>query len=464
MTSTDLLIKDATIVTVDGERRIIDRGFIRISRGIIEQVSAGSISSKLSSDIVVIDASGRLVFPGLINTHTHIFQTLLRGIGQDLPVWEWFAVALDTTVGHLTLEDCYLSALVGSLEAIKSGTTCVLDYNYPHPLPKMADQTIRAFSEIGIRGILARGIIDTGEAHKSIVQSTEAEINDCERLIKTYHCQGDGMIHVWLAPYTIFSTSVDGFKRAKDLADKYNTRLTVHAATPSTIQAAEELYGVGDLQHEENIGFLGPNLLAVHCTTGIRQESLEQLSKWGVQVSHNPASNAYLGEGIAPVRDMLDSGIKVCLGTDGPASNNNMDMIETLKLAALMQKVDALDPAAISAQKVLEMATIDAAHCIGQSDTIGSIEVGKKADLMIVDPWKPNSIALHDPVASLVYSCTQENVDTVIVNGNVIMKDRVVETVSEHSILFQAQKAAEELWQRAGISFSSRYQRYVKPA
>ena len=110
------------------------------------------------------------------------------------------------------------------------------------------------------------------------------------------------------------------------------------------------------------------------------------------------------------------------------------------------------------------MATIDAAHCIGQSDTIGSIEVGKKADLMIVDPWKPNSIALHDPVASLVYSCTQENVDTVIVNGNVIMKDRVVETVSEHSILFQAQKAAEELWQRAGISFSSRYQRYVKPA
>ena len=339
MTSTDLVIKDATIVTVDGERRIIDCGFVRISHGIIEQVSAGSISSKINSDVVVIDASGRLVFPGLINTHTHIFQTLLRGIGQDLPVWEWFAVALDTTVGHLTLEDCYLSALVGSLEAIKSGTTCVLDYNYPHPLPNMADQTIRAFSEIGIRGILARGIIDTGEAHKSIVQSTEAEINDCERLIKAYHGQGDGMIHVWLAPYTIFSTSVDGFKRAKDLADKYNTRLTVHAATPSTIQAAEELYGVGDLQHEENIGFLGPNLLAVHCTTGIRQESLEQLSKWGVQVSHNPASNAYLGEGIAPVRDMLNRGIKVCLGTDGPASNNNMDMIETLKLAALMQKV-----------------------------------------------------------------------------------------------------------------------------
>ena len=201
--------------------------------------------------------------------------------------------------------------------------------------------------------------------------------------------------------------------------------------------------------------------MAVHCTTGIRQESLEQLSKWGVQVSHNPASNAYLGEGIAPVRDMLNRGIKVCLGTDGPASNNNMDMIETLKLAALMQKVDALDPAAISAQKVLEMATIDAAYCIGQSDSLGSIEVGKRGDLMIIDPWKPNSIALHDPVASLVYSCTQENVDTVIVNGNVIMQDRVVETVSENRILFQAQKAAEELWERAGINFTSKWQSYV---
>ena len=456
VTLSDLVIKDATIITVDGHRNIIDHGFIRICNRSIEQVSSGSCPQKLSSKTRVIDASGKLVFPGLINTHTHIFQTLLRGIGQDLPVWDWFAVALDTTVGHLTPEDCYISALVGSLEAIKSGTTCVLDYNYPHPVPRMADKTIQAFSKVGVRGILARGIIDTGEAHSSIVNSTESEMLDCERLIRTYDGQDDGMIHVWIAPYTIFSTSIDAFIRAKELADQYNTKLTIHAATPSTIQAAEDIYGVGDLQHEENIGFLGPNLLAVHCTTGIRNKSLEQLCKWGVQVSHNPASNAYLGEGIAPVRDMLDSGIKVCLGTDGPASNNNMDMLETLKLAALMQKVDKLDPGAISAQKVLEMATIDAAYCIGQADSLGSIEVGKRADLMVIDPWKPNSIALHDPVASLVYSCTQENVDTVIVNGRIVMEDRIVKTVNESSILLEAQKAAEALWQRAGIAFSSR--------
>ena len=456
MSIVDLVIEDVTIVTMDPSRKIIDRGFITISNGIIDSVESGLFSKKISSSTRIIDGSRKVLFPGLINTHTHFFQTLLRGVGQDLPVWEWFSVALDTAVGHLTLEDCYFGALVGSLEAIKSGTTCVLDYNYPHPLPMMADETIRAFKDVGIRGILARGIIDTGEAHKSIIQSLDSELEDCERLIKKYHGRDDGMIHIWVAPYTIFSTSEEGFRRAKFLADKYNTRLTVHAATPSTIEAAEKLYGVGDLQHEEDIGFLGSNLLAVHCTTGINKKSLDQLSKWGVHVSHNPVSNAYLGEGIAPVCDMLDSGIGVCLGTDGPASNNNMDMIETLKVTALMQKVDALDPSVINAQKVLEMATIDGAYCLGQEDCIGSIEVGKKADMMIVDPWKPNSIALNDPVASLVYSCTQENVDTVIVDGKIVMENRIISTIDEKSVLLEAQKSAEVLWEKAEIDFVSK--------
>ncbi|HAJ05575.1 MAG TPA: hypothetical protein DCL76_03350, partial [Chloroflexi bacterium] len=183
MSIVDLVIEDVTIVTMDPSRKIIDRGFITISNGIIDSVESGLFSKKISSSTRIIDGSRKVLFPGLINTHTHIFQTLLRGVGQDLPVWEWFSVALDTAVGHLTLEDCYFGALVGSLEAIKSGTTCVLDYNYPHPLPMMADETIRAFKDVGIRGILARGIIDTGEAHKSIIQSLDSELEDCERLI-----------------------------------------------------------------------------------------------------------------------------------------------------------------------------------------------------------------------------------------------------------------------------------------
>jgi 5-methylthioadenosine/S-adenosylhomocysteine deaminase len=448
----DWLVAHGTLITLDPSRRIIEDGAILIEGNTIRAVGNYEEFAGLSNDKRVLDASGKIIFPGLINTHTHIFQTLLRGIGQDLPVWDWFSTALDTTVSHLTPEDCYISAKLGAIEAVKSGTTCILDYNYPHPVPKLADETIRAFQEVGIRGIVARGIIDTGEAHARIVNETESELADCERLIREYDGLDDGMLHIWIAPYTIFSASAEAFKLAKKMADRFNTRLTVHAATPTTIEAAQDLFGMDDLTFEENIGFLGPDVLAVHCTTGMSSSILELLRARGVSISHNPASNAYLGEGIAPVREMIAHGIPVCLGTDGPSSNNNQDMIATLKLTALMQKADALDPTVITAEEVVEMATITAARCIGLDHMIGSIEPGKRADLMIIDPWLPNTIALHDPVASLVYSCTQENVHTVIINGRIVMENRRLKTVEEGATLMQAQHAAEALLERAALS------------
>lgn len=446
------LIKAGTIVTMNPERRIINEGFISIKGKLISAIGDNPSSVDESNFDKVIDARDKIVFPGLINTHTHIFQSLLRGIGQDMPVWEWFSSTLDHTVGYLTDQDCYISAKLGAIEAIKSGTTCILDYNYPHPTPRLTDEAIKAFREVAIRGILARGIIDMGDVHASIVHDTESEIEDCKRLLEEYHGLDDGMIWIWLAPYTIFSTSVEAFMKAKELADSYKTGLTMHAATPSTLEAAQKLYGMTDLEHEERIGFLGPNVLAVHCTTDITDRHLRMMSERGVKVSHNPASNAYLGEGIAPISKMVANGIQVCLGTDGPASNNNHDMIGILKLTALLQKVANLDPTAITAEKVLEFATIEAADCLGLSSQIGSIETGKRADIMIIDPWKPNTIALHDPVASLVYSCTQENVDTVLIDGKVVMQNREILTVDEHSVLVSAQESAERLLHYSGIS------------
>jgi 5-methylthioadenosine/S-adenosylhomocysteine deaminase len=446
------LIKAGTIVTMNSERSILREGFISIDGKLITAI--GDSTSRIDERTFdrVIDARDKIVFPGLINTHTHIFQSLLRGIGQDLPVWEWFASTLDKTVGFLTKQDCYIAAKLGAVEAIKSGTTCILDYNYPHPVPQLADETIKAFQEVAIRGILARGIIDMGDVHASIVHTTETEIQDCKRLLNEYHGLDDGMVQIWLAPYTIFSTSIEAFMQAKELADAYETGLTVHAATPSTLEASYKLYGMTDLEHEERIGFLGPNVLAVHCTTDLSDRHLRMMSERGVKVSHNPASNAYLGEGIAPISKMVAHGIQVSLGTDGPSSNNNHDMIGILKLTALLQKVANLDPTAITAEKVLEFATIEAAHCLGLDSQIGSIEIGKKADIMIMDPWKPNTIALHDPVASLVYSCTQENVDTVLIDGKLVMENREILTVDEHSTLVEAQESAERLLHNTGIS------------
>ncbi|MBM3301200.1 MAG: amidohydrolase family protein, partial [Deltaproteobacteria bacterium] len=256
----DMIVEGGTVVTLDPKRRVIADGAVVVTGSKIEAVgNREKIGERYTAD-KVIRAQGKVLLPGLINTHTHIFQTLLKGIGPDLPTWEWFKAVLDPAVSHLTLEDCYISALLGSIEAIKSGTTCLLDYNYAHPHPRMADEVVRAFQQVGIRGILARGIIDMGEVHKNIVHETEEELEDCERLINQYDGLADGMVHVWLAPYSVRSTSWQGFKGAKELADRYGTGLTVHSLSPLAIESARELYGMDDLQFFENIGFLGPNV------------------------------------------------------------------------------------------------------------------------------------------------------------------------------------------------------------
>lgn len=446
----DLKIVNGTIITMDADKRVIERGSIEVTGNRIESILPNSKFINDNAAKKTIDASGKLIFPGLINTHTHTFQALIRGIGQDLPVWDWFQNVIDKVVEQLTPRDCYLAGKISAIEAIKSGTTCLLDYNYPHPFPFMSDEVITAFGEVGIRGILARGVLDTGDVHKSIVHDTEFELADCERLLQTYHRANDGMIQVWLAPYTIFSTKQETFIELKKLADKYKTGVTIHAATPSTIEASMNLYGLGDLAFENSIGFLDSNLLAVHCTN-LNEDDMELLKKWNVKISHNPASNGYLGEGISPVRNLLQNGIIVGLATDGPASNNNQDLLSILKLTALLQKIDSLDPTAISANQVLEMATIGGAKCLGIDNEIGSIEIGKKADLIIVDPWKANSIALHDPIANLVYSCTQENIHTVIIDGKLVMENRHMVLVDETSTLLETQEAADHLLDRAGI-------------
>lgn len=452
----DLIISGCTIVTMDPTRRVIEKGEIVVRNGMIVRVGEaggnGSVpaGSTTAQAVRRFDASGKVVFPGLINTHTHIFQTLIRGLGQDEAVWDWFANSIDPVVDNISEEDVYIASALGSVEAIKCGTTTILDYNYPHTSPGMADRTISAFRDVGIRGILARSIIDAGEVHKGTVHSTPYEMDACRELLERYRHVPDDMIRVWLAPYTIFSTSREAFIEAKDLAREYGTWLTVHAATPSTVDSAVELYGMDDIAFEESIGFLGPNVLAVHCCAPLAERTLDTLRAHDTKVSHNPISNAYLGEGIAPIAAMIGKGISVGLATDGPASNNNHDMLQVMKFAALLQKVAALDPRAISSMKILEMATIEGARCVGLESVVGSVEEGKRADLMILDLNRPNTVVCADPVAALVYSATQENVDTVIVNGRPIMENRTMVSIEEDEILSMAREAGAKLVERAG--------------
>ena len=253
------------------------------------------------------------------------------------------------------------------------------------------------------------------------------------------------MQHVWLAPYTIFSTSLKAYRQIVKLAEEFDTFLTIHASTPSTIEESMNLYGKKDLEFQYSQNFLSKNVLAAHCTTDIDENVLAMLKECEVKISHNPASNCYLGEGIAPIKEMLEHGITVGLGTDGPASNNNHDMIFILKLTALLQKVKYLKPEAISAEKVLRLATIEGAKCLGLENIIGSIELGKKADISMFDLHSLNTSTMHEPIKSIVYSSNQENVSDVIIDGKIILKDRKFVNQNEKEVIESAELLGKDL-------------------
>lgn len=445
----DLLILDACIVTMDPKREIIQQCSVAIDDTYIIDIGSKKTLLEKYQAKNIVDANGKVLTPGLINTHTHIFQTFLRGIGQDLPAIDWLHNAIDPSVANIGQEEAYFSAMIGCIEAIRCGTTTLVEYNYANPVPQIGDQVISAYQDVGLRCVYARGILDTGDLHANIIQNLDDELADCERLLKKY--KDNDMVSIWIAPYTIMSASKNAFLCARELANKYHTRLTVHAATPSTIDSSLELYGMGDLAWEESIGFLGPDVLAVHCCAPLLENQLAIMQRNEIKVSYNPVSNCYLGEGIAPIKEMLDSGICISLATDGPGSNNNQDMIACLKFAALIQKVKHLDPSAITAVKVFEMATIDGAKSIGKEHMLGSIEIGKKADLILFDLGLVNTSFIQDPIAAIVYSATQENVCTTIVNGQIVMDNRKLTTIDESIVFKQASDVSNTFLTKSGL-------------
>ncbi len=447
----DLVLKNGNLITMNNNDEILYNKDLFIKDGKIVAIKETSNKNKLDCK-KKYDVTHKYLLPGFINTHTHIFQTLLRGIGADLNVWDWFETALDENVSNLKKEHCFISAKLGAMESIKSGTTTILDFNYPHPTGFLVDECFDAFSSVGIRSIVARAIIDQGKAHPKIINDSEKEINDCIRLLEKYHQNDNDMQHVWLAPYTIFSTSLQTYKRIVKLANEFDTSVTIHASTPSTIEESKALYGMKDIEFQYSQNLLANNVLAAHCTTDIDKSVLDILKKCDVKISHNPASNCYLGEGIAPIAEMLDHGLTVGLGTDGPASNNNHDMIFIIKLTALLQKVKYLKPEAISAETVLRLATIEGAKCVGLENIIGSLEIGKKADISIFDLSSLNTVTMHDPIKSIVYSSNQNNVSDVIINGKFILKRREFLEQNENDIIATAQSLGEDLVKNLEVS------------
>lgn len=453
----DILIKDAIIVTVNEKREVFFDGALAIKGDkIIAVGNSEDVLKEYSNAKRTIDAKGKVIFPGFINTHNHLFQTLLKGIGDDMDLSQWLNDMMFPAAIYLTEEDTYVAAMQGCMEGIHSGITTMVDYMHTHNRPGLMDGIIKAYKELGVRGIIGRGCMDTGTqfgSKQELMETVESVEKDLRRLFEEHHNTENGRIMITVAPSSMWSNSKEMLEMLWNVVNEYNALFTVHISeTPFARKATEIVHGKTDTELLLDFGITGPNVLAVHCVH-VTDEDIEMLKKYDIKVSHNVISNMYLASGVAPVPKMLEKGITVSLGLDGAASNNAQDMIELMKITALQHKVNTLDPLSISAEKVLEMATIDGARSLGLEDEIGSIEVGKKADIVIFNPLlNPKSIPMHNPVSTLVYSSSMENIEGVIVDGNIIMENsKILSVEDEKNLLLKVQETADKLCERGNI-------------
>ena len=451
------LIRNAVIVTVDPQRRILWDGAILVRDDRIADLGpSAELNAKYPAPDRVVDAGGKVIFPGFIDNHTHLFQTLLKGIGDDMELSDWLSHMMFPAAVYLEAEDTYHAAMLGLSEALHSGVTTTVDYMHCHSKGGLTDGICRAVKDLGVRGIVGRGTMDTGVEYGTCPDLCEkvADVEaDLHRLFRTYHNTENGRLKIWAAPSSMWSNSDEMLKMQWRVVNEYSAGFTVHVSeTEYARMATEWVHGCNDVDLLKKLNILGPNVLMVHCCW-VNEQDMELMKQYDMKVSHDVCSNMYLADGVAPVPEMLRKGLTVGLGLDGAASNNSQDMIELMKCTALQHKVKTLDPMAVTAEKVLEMATIDGARSIGMEEEIGSIEVGKKADLVFFDPAaSQKSTPMHNPVSTLVYSSGMQNITDVMVDGRMVLESGHLTTASDESIIANGQRAAEGLCRRGKIT------------
>ena len=447
----DLLLTHALIVTQDAQRRVLPDSALAI-RG--DRIIAVGPSMDLSAQYVAaetIDLSGKILFPGLVNTHTHLFQVATKGLGEDMTVQDWVEVVTAPTAINMTPQEMNLFCLTGCLEMIHGGVTTVVDMSYRAHSFALHEQNILAMQQSGLRSRYSSIISDFGVEYgvlPGLIMPIEWFIDQYSRLLDKY--PPDDRMTVWMAIGAPWTISDDGMQKALDFSLKTGTPMIMHINENGVDNyLSQQRHGMNIVPYLDKIGFLRPDLLAIHCVV-TNDEDIELYKKHDVKISYNPISNMYLGSGIAPMMKIAEAGLTIGLGVDGAGSNNSQDMIETLKMSALVQKAAAGDASVIDAQTVLDWATLGGAKALRLEDSIGSLEAGKFADMFVVAPNSARIVPIHDPVASLVYSGGAENVEMTIANGKILMRNGVIQHLDEVDLLKQCQQSALDLAERCG--------------
>ena len=422
-----MLIKNALIVTMDKNKRVIKGDILIESNKIIK------IDKEIKVKDEVIDASKMVALPGFINTHTHSAMTLLRGYADDLPLMKWLKDYIWPLEALLKPEDCYIGSKLACLEMIKAGITTFSDM-YFH-----MNEVAKAVEESGIRGVLSYVINDLMPENFAGLTATKRFLNQVKK--------SERIIPI-IGPHSPYACSKETLLKAKELAEEYKTLIHIHASeTREEIEESKKKFGFKPIEYLNSIGFLSPNLEIAHCVW-VDVNEIKMLAKNNVKISHCSVSNMKLSSGISPIKYMLENGLIVSSGSDGPCSNNRIDVIQEMKFCSLLQKVSFIDSTAIPAEKALEMATINGAKALGLDDKIGSIEEGKLADIILIDFNKPHLTPMYNVYSHLVYAAQASDVDTVICNGKVLMRNRKVLTFNEKEAIEKAEIAKEDLLSR----------------
>jgi 5-methylthioadenosine/S-adenosylhomocysteine deaminase len=434
----DLLIRGATVVTMDAEERVLSGGSVAIRGDRIEAVLDST--APLPPARETIDAAGHLVIPGLINAHGHAAMTLLRGIADDLRLLEWLEGHIFPAESkNVSPEFVYWGTLLGCIEMARSGTTTYVD------MYMFEEEAARATERAGIRGVLGQSVIGFPVPD---YRTPEDALAGARAFIERYRAHP--LIIPSVAPHALYTTPLEIVERARDLAREYGVPLQIHAVEPpeENDQMMQKL-GKRTIDALADAGFLGPRTI-LHHAIWLSGEDVRTIARHGASTSHNPESNMKTASGVSPVPDLLAAGVAVGLGTDGPASNNNLDMFEEMDTAAKLHKLVRRDATAMPAKTVFRMATLGGAKALGIDDRVGSLEPGKLADVVLIDARAPELTPLYDVYSHLVYAVKGGNVGTVVVNGRIVVRNRRMETVDEAEVLAKARELKDRILESLG--------------
>jgi len=427
----DLIVSGGTVVTMDGTRTVYDDGAVAVKGDSIVAVAARiEIEAKYAA-VQVLDAKGKLVLPGFINGHTHVPMTLFRGLHDDVTLDEWLRKYIfPAEAKNVTEEFVRWGTRLAAAEQIRGGITTFADMYY------FEDAVAEETKAAGMRGVLGETFIDFPAPDN---KTNAAMLDYTEKFLKRW--QGDTLIHAAPAPHSIYTCSKKTLQDAAALARKYNAPILIHVAEmKKELDDSRAQNGTTPVQYLDKIGVLGPDVIAAHCIF-VDDTDRQLLAQKQTGCVHNPSSNMMLASGVSPVPELRTAGVAVGLGTDGPAgSNNDLDLMEEMDLAAKLQKITKMDPRALGAQSVVEMATIEGAKALHMEKEIGSLEPGKKADIILINLDAPNAVPMYDIYAQLAYALKGNAVQTVVIGGRIVLRDHKLLTVDEPAAIAKARE------------------------